>query len=322
MAESPAGLALRGEIAFWREGWPEAMRLFERARTEAVQPFDPAAQAAAVGIGRVHEALGDLLGAEAAYRAALATMPLDRAAMARLISVEWRLGASWPESVGRLVRAEPWAWRGVGRSLDRVARPEAQLRALRTMPMSYGRDLFLSRAALATGDVAAARRSLARAQSESETTALGYQVWLTELAGGSAAESRAAAARAGDLTASARLALLLAATSVLGENAELPLLRPEEALEVSQWLLVVLADLALLGLKAQAQRVARLIGRVLGRAGAAQAAAVLWRVGRGEGEREPSTWRRPALRRPLILPRPQVVWTDAVAGSADAKEVR
>lgn len=302
VGQSAGGLALRGEIAFWREAWADAARLFEGAAAAAVQPFDPAAQTARLGIGRVHEAVGDLEAARAAYRAALATLPLDHVALGRLLSVEWRLGASWPETLGALVRQSPWTWRGVGRALDRVVRPEAQLRALRSMPMSYGRDLFLARAALAVGDLALARRCLGRAQRDGELRALGYQLWLTELAGGSSAEARAAAARASELTPSARLALLLAATSVLGESAELPLLRGGEALEVGQWLVVVLSDLALLGLGAQARQLARLIARVLGPAGEAQARAVLWRA----AHPEPTTARTPRLgpARAIVIPRP------------------
>lgn len=279
--EGAGAQLLLGEAAFWRERWSQAGRAFRRAREQSDNAFAPTARLAGLGLGRVREAQGDLEEARSAYRAVLGAMPLDVAALSRLLAVDWRLGASWPESVGRLVEEHPHAWRGIGRALDRVVGAPAQLRALRSMPMSYGRDLFMARAALAAGDLSLARRSLARVEHDDRPSALGYQVWLTELAGGSAAETRAAAARAADLPPSARLALLLASTSVLGESAELPLLRPDEALRVGQWLLVVLADLCLLGLGAQARSIARLVASVLGSAGSAQARAVMWRARQG-----------------------------------------
>jgi tetratricopeptide (TPR) repeat protein len=300
--EGPEAANLLGEAAFWRERWDEAEAHWLRALGAAGRPWAPAARAAGVGLGRLAEARGDLEGARAAYRRVLEAAPLDGAALARLLAVDWRLGASWPESVGQVVRAHPAAWRGIGRALDRVVPPAAQVRALRSMPMAYGRDLLLARAALAAGDAATARRSLRRVDPGAGLTAVGYQAWLTEVVAGSASEARAVAARCGDMSAAARLAMLLAAGALLGEPGQVPTLGPEETLEVGEWLLVVLADLALLRLEAQTRALARLVASLLGAAGAAEARAVLWRAARAAGAGRRGRRVRPS-RHLVLLPR-------------------
>ncbi|MCL6594668.1 MAG: hypothetical protein K6V73_00465 [Firmicutes bacterium] len=300
--EGPEAAALLGEAAFWRERWDEAQAHWQRA-LGAGRPWAPAARAAGVGLGRLAEARGDLEGARAAYRRVLEAAPLDGVALARLLAVDWRLGASWPESVGQVVRLHPAAWRGVGRALDRIVPPSAQVRALRSMPMAYGRDLLLARAALATGDAATARRSLRRVEPGVGLTAVGYQAWLTEVVAGSASEARAVAARCTDMSAAARLAMLLAAGAVLGEPGQVPTLGPEETLEVGEWLLVALADLALLRLEAQARALARLVASLLGPAGTAEVRAVLWRAARAAGPARRGRRVRPS-RHLVLLPRP------------------
>lgn len=308
LGASPEGRRVAGEIAFWRESWPQAAQHWQAAIAASAHLSAPQARAAGVGLGRLAEVAGDLDGARDAYDAVLAAAPLDRVALVRLLSVEWRLGVPWPDSLARLLDRCPWAWRAIGRSLDAIVPPAAQVRTLRSTAVTRSRDLLMARAALATGDLALARRSLDRLDSVNSPSGVTYQGWLTELLGGSAAQARAAATRAADLTGPARLSLLLAAGAVLGEATELPTLRPDESLEVGQWLLVVLSDLSLLRLDAQAAVVADLATRLLGPVGRLQAQRIRWRSARAD--RAPGLRTRARPVRDLVIrpPARRVPW--------------
>jgi tetratricopeptide (TPR) repeat protein len=283
--QDPLAWALRGEAAFWLGRVEEAEECWRSALLRAVHPFAPPALWSRVGLGRLYEMEGDLPSAVRQYGQALDSAPAYGPALHRLLAAAYRLGQDWPETMAARAAVRPAAWRDLARGLDAVIAPYLQLETLRERSPSPWRDLMLARAALRTGDLSLARRSLREVAGAVPETLWVYEAWLTELVSGDGAQARQRALAWSGLSRAGRAALLLAGR-LAGEPVDRPFLDPYERQRVGEWLCRIAADLADMGQMRPARALVDLTQEVAGALGArrarrlVEAGRVRWRHGR------------------------------------------